>query len=433
MSSPQGAFQEGLTDTAGKSFEDIYDAYLSEPEAALGQLSLQVATTTSEIEKLRPVWRKWAHSLETDVDYFLHNLKNDSGILHPYAATVFKDGVPRGMLLGQVRQRRASTVVSFLNIYGPKVRVLEIARGGRLGRPSPVIDKMLAMQLLKTINSRQVDLLCLRRLPLDSELFRHVQQSPGFLVKERVPHVFHYSVLSLTCAKGKHPEVFSGKALREVRRKTRILERAFPGQVQMRCFCHASDMHTGLRDALRVAVNTWQSHVGSSLSDCEKTRREFQFFTQKGWLRIYVLYVQQFPCAYLVGQLYNGTFYCQYAGYHSQLSHLSVGSVLTARAFEDLAAVGVQRVDLGEGAQEHNRRLGCHMSEEGTVHLYAPTLRGVWSSVFFGTTQIVRSVGRRTCSELRLNWLAKTWHQFLLRRKFRGRVSEPPACGAQPV
>jgi CelD/BcsL family acetyltransferase involved in cellulose biosynthesis len=61
----------------------------------------------------------------------------------------------------------------------------------------------------------------------------------------------------------------------------------------------------------------------------------------------------------------------------------SVGSLLTARVFEELAAAGVQRVDLGEGGQEHNRRLGCQMGDEGTVHVYSPTLRGVWLSLFF--------------------------------------------------
>jgi hypothetical protein len=48
-----------------------------------------------------------------------------------------------------------------------------------------------------------------------------------------------------------------------------------------------------------------------------------------------------------------------------------------------LASVGVQRVDLGEGGLEYNRRLGCQMAEEGTVHVYPPTVRRLVEPVFW--------------------------------------------------
>jgi CelD/BcsL family acetyltransferase involved in cellulose biosynthesis len=148
-----------------------------------------------------------------------------------------------------------------------------------------------------------------------------------------------------------------------------------------------------------------------------RTRETFQFFVQEGWLRIYILYVKNLPCAFLAGQLYNNNFYCQYAGYHPDYTHFSVGSVLTARVFEELAAAGVQHVDLGEGGQEHNRRIGCQMVEEGTVHVYSPSLRGVWLNLFFGTTQIIRRGGRRVRSTLRLNRLGMVWRQYLVGRR----------------
>ncbi len=386
------------------------------PEVAAGRYSLQVATTLDAIEALRPTWRKWAHSLDTDIDYFLHNLTHDSGSLRPYVITAFNDGIAQAMLVGQVRKRRVSSVVSFVNIPGPRARVLEIKKGGRIGRPSPVIDKLLALELLKATGSGAVDSVCFERLPLHSELFRQIQQLPSFLVKERVPHVFCYSVLSLTAPERKRPRVFSGKTRREIRRKTRILERAFPDQVQLKCFSDASELDAGLCDAMRVAVTTWQYYLGLGLTDTAQTRETFRFLAKQGWLRIYVLYIKETPCAFLVGQLYNNTFYCQYAGYHPNFTRFSVGSLLTARAFEDLASAGVHRVDLGEGGQEHNRRLGCQMSEEGTVHVYSPTLRGLWLNLFFGTTQAVRKGGRRTRAAFQLGQLPKTWRQYLLSR-----------------
>jgi hypothetical protein len=386
------------------------------PDMAADAYSMRVFTTIEAIEALRPAWKMWAHSLDTDFDYFLHTLTHDSSTLHPCVVTVYNGSVPRAMLVGQVRMRRASAVVSFLNIPGPRERVLTINKGGRMGQPSSLIDKLLASELLKIAKSGMVDALSFERLPLQSELFRHIRQMPGFLVKECVPHVFYYSVLTLS-AQGKNcPSVFTGKAQREVRRKTRILDSAFPDKVQLKCFSQPAELEAGLRDALRVAGTTWQYHLGEGLAHAPQTQENFQFFAQQGWLRIFVLYIKESPCAYLVGQLYNDAFYCQHAGFNPNFTNYSVGSVLTARAFEELAAVGVRQVDLGEGGQEHNRRLGCEKSEEGTVHIYSPTLQGVWLSLFFLSTRAIRKGGRGMQAALHLQWLSRIWRQYLLSR-----------------
>jgi hypothetical protein len=402
------------------------------PEVAAGEFSVQIATTAEAIEALRPTWKLWAQTLDTDIDYFLHNLTHDSGSPRPYVITVYSDGIAQGMLVGQIRRRRAFSMVSFVNIPGPRARVLEIKKGGRMGRPSPAIDKVLMSELLRATKSGEVDSVCFERLPLHSELFRQIQESAGFLVRERVPHVFCYSVLSLTAAERKRPRVFSGKTVREIRRKTRIVERAFPDQMQLKCFSQVNELEEGISEAMRVAVTTWQYYLGSGLTDTAQSRATLRFAAQQGWLRIYVLYLKGAPCAFLVGQLYDNNFYCEYAGYNPNFTQFSVGSLLTALAFEDLARAGVRRVDLGEGGQEHNRRLGCQMLEEGTVHVYSPTLRGLWLNVFFGTTQAVRAGGNRTRSRLRLGWAVKAWSNLRFSR-WKSRRSLPERSSSEVV
>ena len=406
--------------------DDLSSSRLWEQEVEPEELSVQVATSMQEVKDLRRVWRTWTHGLDTDLDYFSYNLKTDSAILRPHVITVWKDGIAQAMLVGHVRKRKVSTVISFVNISGPSVNVLEIVKGGRIGRQSSAIDKLLAMELLTAIRSGDVDLVCFQRLSLHSDLVREVQQLPGLLVKDRVPHVFYYSVLSLQTRPGKPASLLPGKARREIRRKTRILERKFPGQARVRCFSEPGEIEAGVRDALAVAVNTWQYHLGDGLSDTLQNQANLKFFAKKKWLRIYVLYLEDRPCAFLIGQLFKTTFYCQFAGYHPDFARLSVGSLLTAWALESLAETGVQQVDLGEGGQEHNRRLGCQKHEEGTVHVYSPTLRGLWLNIFFAVTQAVRAGGRRTRSRLGLNRAVKLWQKFLISRSKSRGFAEPP-------
>jgi CelD/BcsL family acetyltransferase involved in cellulose biosynthesis len=220
----------------------------------------------------------------------------------------------------------------------------------------------------------------------------------------------------LTAPAGKRPRVFSGKIAHEVRRKTRILQRAFPGKVRFKSFSRPSELDAGIRDARMVAATSWQNYLGCGLSNTSQSCDDLKLFAKQGWLRIYVLYVEDIPRAYLIGQHYNHTFYCQRAGYHPDFARYSVGSLLTAWALESMAAAGVEHVDLGKGGQEHNRRLGCELRCEGTVHVYSRTWRGFSLNIFLALTQILRDCGRRVLLRLRLHWVAKRWRQLLLSR-----------------
>jgi hypothetical protein len=398
-----------------------------EPE----RFTFQVGTSLQMVEELRPVWKTWTHGLDTEIDYYLHNLRNDPTILHPYVLLVSLDGIAQAMLVGQVTKRKMSTFISFVHVRGPEARVLEIINGGRLGRPSSAIDKMLALQLFRVIESGEVDLLCLQRLPLQSELLQEIQKLSGFLMK-RIPHIFCYSSVSLTAPLGETPPALAGKVRREVRRKAGILQRAFPSKVRFQCFAHPGGVDVGIRDASAVAITTWQHYLGCGLLSTPQIAESLRFCASKGWLRVYVLYVEDIPCSFLIGQLYNNTFYCQHAGYNPDFARFSVGSLLTAWALDDLATSGVQQVDLGEGGQEHNRRLGCQLCREGTVHVYSRTLRGFWASMFFSLTYIVRVGGRKTLAGLRLNWVLRIWQQFLISRwKCQRLSSEHPAQVSQ--
>jgi hypothetical protein len=405
------------------STHKLSSSYLSDREGLPEGFSVHVADTIEAVEELRPIWKKWPLGLDADIDYFLHNLKSDPTILCPYVITVCREGVPQAMLVGQVKKRTVSTVVSYLDIRGPQAKVLEVENGGRMNKKSDAIDRLLAMQLLRASKCAGVDLLLFQRLPLKSELFRELQQRRSRLIRLRVPHISCYSVLPLTAPAGKRATVFQGKYLRETRRKTRILQRAFPDGVKFKCYYSPGELDLGIRDATTVSATSWQPYLGPRFLSDAQTQSNLGFCARRGWLRVYVMYINDTPCSFLIGQLYERTFYCQHAGYNHAFAKFSVGSLLTAWALENLAAAGVAEVDLGKGGQEHNRRLGCRVREEGAVHVYFPTLRGLQANIFFAAAQIVRVAGRKTINELRLKRASKVWSQFLIVRwRARNRV-----------
>ena len=331
------AVQERSASLLDQSAQSPSIWYPPDEPTAGSNLSLQVAASLETVEALRPIWKQWSHNLDTDLDYYLQNLKNDPTILRPLRNHDLPGRQSAGDAGGTSAKAEVSTVVSSINVRGPKVTMLEIVNGARMGKQSAAIDRLLASHICAATRSKDVDLLCFRRLPLQSELFRMLQQSRG-LLKERVPHVFRYSVVPLTAPLGQRARAFSGKNKRELRRKTRILWRTFPGKARFQCFSQPEELESGLRDAASVDVTTWQHHMGCGLLDARGSFNNLAFCARQGWLRIYVMYVDQSPVAYLIGQHYNQRFYCQHAGYQPGFSRFSVGSLLMAWVLESLAA-----------------------------------------------------------------------------------------------
>lgn len=392
-----------------------------------GNFSVSVADSIEAVEQLRPIWEPWARNPQTDFDYYLYQLRTDPAILSPCVFTVHRDGIPEAVLVALVKNRKLSATISSVSIRYPEVTVLEVVNGGRMGEKSEEIDRLLATQLWRVARNQDVDLLLFHRLSLQSDLFLALRRVLGQAARHRIPAVFSYSVVQLAGSPGRRPQFLSSKQIREARRKTRILERSFPGGVKVMCYSASGDIDRGMREATSIAVTTWQHYLRQDFVSDEQSLDHLSFIAGQGLLRVYILYIEGSPCAFLIGQLYKDTFYCLYAGYNPAFGRFSVGCFLTHWALTDLAGAGVQEVDLGEGGQEHNRRLGCRAQEEGTVHVYLPTMHGILLHAFFGIAQVVRATGRKTLTELRLNRPRKDWLQFLISR-WRARNAMSDLC-----
>ena len=54
----------------------------------------------------------------------------------------------------------------------------------------------------------------------------------------------------------------------------------------------------------------------------------------EGWLRAYLLYLGDRPCAFWIGMLYNGPFVSEYMSYDPEFRQFSPGMVLIMRVIE---------------------------------------------------------------------------------------------------
>lgn len=133
----------------------------------------------------------------------------------------------------------------------------------------------------------------------------------------------------------------------ELKRKRRILERA--GRVAIRTITAPAECADAMRDVLEVERNSWKQAAGTSFV-AQPSVGDFygtvaQRCAEKGWLRLYVQYMNATPIAYILGVVYRNIYYALKTSYSEAYRHLSAGAVLFEYALRDAFEQGLEAFD----------------------------------------------------------------------------------------
>ena len=101
---------------------------------------------------------------------------------------------------------------------------------------------------------------------------------------------------------------------------------------------------------------------------------------RREWLRVYILYLADRPCAFWVGDINRGIFGGNYVGYDSQFAKYSPGMFLSLRVIEGFCTDnrnGVTGLDFGPGDAKYKEILSNHRWNETAVYIFSPSLKGI--------------------------------------------------------
>lgn len=135
-----------------------------------------------------------------------------------------------------------------------------------------------------------------------------------------------------------------------------------------------------ITDVEPVARTSYQRGLGVGFIDSPATREQLRLKAEKGWLRAYVLYVADRPCAFWIGDINQATFGSDYTAYDAKLEMYSPGMCLILKIIEgfcDGNREGVTEVDFGTGFAQWKEVLSNRKWEEENVHIFAPTAKGI--------------------------------------------------------
>ncbi|HEY7532595.1 MAG TPA: GNAT family N-acetyltransferase [Nitrospiraceae bacterium] len=157
------------------------------------------------------------------------------------------------------------------------------------------------------------------------------------------------------------------------------------------------------QEALRTLIDLhnlrWDERGGSETMQSPVMQAFHDDFTRvalkKGWLRLFVLRLNDRPIGALYGLLYARRFYFYQSGFDPAFRQHSVGLVTMGLAIKQAILDGAEDYDLLHGTENYKFLWAKDSSELIRLHLYPPSLGGRLCRGAVGLDNLAKSAARR--------------------------------------
>ena len=167
---------------------------------------------------------------------------------------------------------------------------------------------------------------------------------------------------------------------RHVRHEMHRKERRARRQFQIR-FLRASvleDWSRAMRDVLQVERQSWKEGAHISLTAQGPHRRFYMSYTRRcaaaGTLGVYLLYMDSYPVAHIIGVVHRGTYYALRTSYDVRFGAFSPGTILMEYALKDSFARGFSAFHFLGGGSRWKRELATACEEHCHLCLFRKNL-----------------------------------------------------------
>jgi len=381
---------------------------------------LQVAKTIDEVSSLSMVWEKFQWHPNASLSYFIGLVESNNRIERPHVVTVFENKSPKAMLVGRIETASFPVHVGYKVLVKPLLRCLTINYGGILGDVTAPCCDILISELTDCIKRKEADIVHLNGITVDSDLYKAAIKNPGLLCRDYFPSQFKHWQMVLPDNIDAVYQSLSGKRRHELRRRERQFLKDYSGNLKVKVLDKPDEVGQILEHAERIAKTTYHRALGVGFANNGETLQRILTLSRLGWLRAYILYVADDPCAFWIGTRFGEIFYLDYTGYDPKYKNHEPGAFLFMKMVEDLCKMGIKALDFGFGDALYKQRFGNKNWEEASVYIFSPTIRGAALNIAKSLAEGVSMLGNTFLH--RMNALQK--FKTMWRNRLRGNYAD---------
>jgi hypothetical protein len=340
---------------------------------------VRVLKTLPELQEVRGAWKSWPGNRDSEMESYLTFLRSNPKTVRPHVLVVYRGEVPDAILVGRIDRGQVTCKLGYLRV-NPHAQIMCFVYGALRGNSSHENCDLMVNEIIRSLSQGEADVAYMNFLRQESHLCGLSIKKPGLLRRDYVrmtqPHFA--ATLPATVEEYYRTLPAGSKGFNKARHKKLLKD--FAGGVRIKCFREAVEIDAMAQDVERVAKTSYQRGLGVGFKDNPETREALRLMAEKGYLRAYVLYLAERPCAFWIGDINQGTFGSDYIGYDAELGKYSPGMFLTTRVIEgfcDGNLDGVTAVDFGPGDAQYKEVLSNERWRETAVYIFAPSLKGI--------------------------------------------------------
>lgn len=363
---------------------------------------IKILKTRAEVESLRVFWDSCHPCRDADLDFFLFIAELYAEAQHPHVVVLYRGEVPEALLAARLETGQVPVKLGYFALPVPKMRVLQIVHGGWLGDLSEANADQLVDSLVNSLASGEADVVSLHYPDLSSPLARSARALPSTWCSDHLLNPQERRVCDLSEVEGSFLANLSQNERYQQRKRSRKIVEAFPDS-RIECFTVAGDVDRLMRDAEIIAAKSYQRGLRVGFSDTPTIRSRLQFEAAQGWMRGYILYLDDQPCAFWIGSLRHRVFLSDYLSFDAAYANYAPGMYLIVKVIQGLqAADAIRLVDFGIGDAAYKERLASRHWQESNIYIFAPRMKAVATNLLRTSVGLMNLSAKRL---LRLSWL----------------------------
>jgi hypothetical protein len=343
------------------------------------EATVKILQAIPELEEIREVWESWPGHRDSEMESFSNFVRTNPETVRPHVLVVYRGGRPDAILVGRIDQGKIRCRLGYLGI-GLPARIMCFVNGALRGNPSKENCELLLSEILRSLSLREADAAYLHFLRRKSELWQLATRMPSPLCRDYLRTTLKHFAATLPATVEEFYRGLSSGTRWQARSKQKKLLRDFGGDVRIHCFHDVAEFENLIQDVEQVAKKSYQRGLGVGFIDSPERREQLRFMAERGWLRGYVLYIAERPCAFWMGDVNRTTFGSDYLAYDAKFEKYSPGMCLIVKVIEgfcDGNREGVTEVDFATGSAQYKEVLSNRKWEEESVYVFSPTIKGI--------------------------------------------------------
>jgi hypothetical protein len=381
------------------------------------EYSIKIVKSIEEVEEIRNIWEGMQWHPNADIDFYITIFNSRNEMICPYIIIVYQYDTPIVMIIGRLEKIKFECRIGYQVIFKPFVRCLTVIYGGVLGNVTLSNSEMVIAELMKTLTRNEADLIYFDHLESGSCIDRTVRTLPGILQRDlfQIPNV-HWK-MNLPETMEEFYQKFSSNTRHQLRRYIKKIEKAHPGNLSFKKFQNMDEVDKLYHDVEKIAQLTYHRGMGAGFIYNTENYHRLELSASHGWLRAYILYIEDKPCSFYIGTLYSNTIYLSFTGYNPDYKKFEPGTVAFMKMIEDLINKEVKEVDFGFGDAFYKQRFGDQNWRETSLYIYSRTLDGIKLNIMRTSTTIINECAKKILNSLNiLRVIKKRWRAQLAHR-----------------